>query len=114
MSSFVSFEGWTIQDAVIALWSAARVVRVGDKPTPEQIQRILQTQHGIDYLNGRSLKLGTLEDWPMVDSALYNRDNGDQKMQDVSSRCSDTNIDMLAANPLVAQKAKEFYTMLFE
>ena len=83
----VSFYGWTMLEAVSALWSAARMtVPSSNVITHEEISRALDTNPTmeIDYLKGRALKF-TLKDWPNIDSELYNRDDGENAMQQVAA-----------------------------
>ena len=90
----VSFEGWDRAEAVLALWKGARTVRPGSMPTIEQINAyIAQPETRIDYVGGRSLKLGDInESWPILYSELYDRDNGIGTMQRVATNRSDRDV----------------------
>ena len=100
-STTVSFAGWSQEEALLSLWKHARIVQDGHtEPTLKYIQKLLANPvHHIDYLNGRSIKIGNIkEDWPMLQYELYNRDNGDNKMQSVANRDGGCNTSILKNN----------------
>ena len=70
----------------------------------------------IDYINGRAIKIGCIENWPMLPCELYDRDNGIGKMKIVSSSKQNVftralhNIEM---DPILKTEAKLLYDELF-
>lgn len=70
----------------------------------------------IDYLSGRSLKIEVFETWPLIDSTLYNRDNGENLMQNIVNKNivnKNNFIDKMAINNNIANEAKLLYDELF-
>lgn len=67
----------------------------------DQIIKILKNpNHHIDYINGRPLKIGNInETWPYLFIALYDRDNGEGKMYEISQRLLKNDESLEIKNP---------------
>ena len=88
----VSFEKYTKEEAIFILWKNAKtIIKMFDNEDEDEVKNNIRhiisnckKEKYIDYLSGRSLKIEVFETWPLIDSTLYNRDNGENLMQNIS------------------------------
>ena len=119
LNTFVSFEKYTKEDAIFILWKNAKtVIKIFDNNDENEVKNNIKhiisdckKEKYIDYFYGRSLKIEAFETWPLIDSTLYNRDNGENLMQNIVNK--NNFINMMAINNNVADEAKLLYNELF-
>lgn len=107
-----------MEEAVLALWKKATPVLAAQAPTLREVRRVIETGH-VDYVRGRSLKLGDVkEDWPLLSSSLYDRENGEGLMAKVSTTLTTREdhalIDALAPTTEQAEETKKLVRELFD
>ena len=140
MNITVSFKGLSKETVILELWKNATIIKKNttiNHPnlTSDKILEILENpDHHIDYICGRSLKLGNIHNsWPDLNNELYDRDNGEGMMEQVSksllvnSKSGSSNIPVqnhnsfkpktgienLGLNEEIVTKANEIYNDLF-
>jgi hypothetical protein len=124
LNTLVSFEKYTKEEAIFILWKNAKtIIKMFDNEDEDEVKNNIRhiisnckKEKYIDYLSGRSLKIEVFETWPLIDSTLYNRDNGENLMQNIVNKNivnKNNFIDKMAINNNIANEAKLLYDELF-